>query len=113
MAVKDILFDIEARKKLFDGADKVYKAVSATFGPKGLNITIQRPYGAPQVVGDGVTVAKEIELEDQFENLGAELVIEAADRTNQDAGDATTLTVILAYEIVKEGLKQINNGENA
>ena len=113
MAAKDILFDIEARKKLFDGAEKVYKAVSATFGPKGLNITIQRPYGAPQVVGDGVTVAKEIELEDQFENLGAELVIEAADRTNQDAGDATTLTVILAYEIVKEGLKQINNGENA
>lgn len=98
---------------MFKGCGAIYQAVTTTLGPKGGNVVIEMPYGPPRVLHDGVSVAKEILLEDPEENLGAELLIEAADRTNTNAGDGTTTAVLIAYEIVKLGLRQINNGENA
>jgi len=109
---KDILFDEQAHAKLLAGAEKVYKVVCSTLGGKGRNVIIQRLYGSPQIVGDGVTIAKEIKLEDKFENLAADLLIESSDKTNNDVGDGTTATVLLAYEILKRGLREIGNGEN-
>ena len=113
MPAKDIIFGDDVRKKLLAGAETVYNCVASTMGPKGKNVLLERPYGAPQVVNDGVTVSREIVLEDKFENLAASLIIEAAEKTNRDVGDATSATVLLTYEILKRGLREISNGENA
>lgn len=109
---KQIAYSEEARKKLLDGVDKLAKAVSTTLGPKGRNVAIDRKWGAPNVIHDGVTVAKEIELEDPYENMGAQLVKEAASKTADVAGDGTTTSTVLAHAIVKEGIKMITAGAN-
>ena len=109
---KNIIYDEEARKKLKSGIDKLAKAVVTTLGPKGRNVSMAKSWGTPQVVHDGVTVAKEIELADPFENMGAQLVKEAATRTNDVAGDGTTTAILLAQAIVEEGLKNVSAGAN-
>lgn len=109
---KIIRYGAEARKKLLDGVDKLANAVSTTLGPKGRNVALDKKWGAPNVVHDGVTVAKEIELEDVFENMGAQLVKEAASKTADVAGDGTTTATVLAQALVKEGLKMITAGAN-
>lgn len=110
---KQLHFGDEARLALFAGAEKVAKAVTATMGPKGRNVAFSKSYGAPQVTNDGVTIAKEIELEDKLENMGAELIKEAASRTNDAAGDGTTTATLLTYALMKEGLREIRSGINA
>ena len=110
---KIILFGDEARLKMFAGMEKVAKTVTATMGPKGRNVIFSKSYGAPQVTNDGVTIAKEIELEDKIENMGAELIKEAASRTNDAAWDGTTTATLLTYAMVKEGLREIRSGINA
>ncbi len=110
---KQIHFGDEARLKMFVGMEKVAKVVSATIGPKGRNVIFSKSYGAPQVTNDGVTIAKEIELEDKIENMGAELIKEAASRTNDAAGDGTSTATLLTYAMVKEGLREIRSGINA
>lgn len=109
---KDIKFNEEARKAIMAGIDKAANAVKITIGPKGRNAIIDKGYGAPTITNDGVTIAKEIELEDKFENIGAELVKEAASKTNDVAGDGTTTSAILTQSIVKEGLKYVAMGVN-
>lgn len=109
---KILKFDSEAREKLLKGIDTLTEAVAATLGPKGRNVAIDKKWGAPNVVHDGVTVAKEIELEDPFENMGAQLIKEAASKTNDVAGDGTTTATVVARAIVKEGLKNIQAGSN-
>lgn len=109
---KQIEYSEEARKKLKIGVDKLANAVATTLGPKGRNVALDKKWGAPAVVHDGVSVAKEIELEDPFENMGAQLVKEAANKTNDAAGDGTTTATILAQAIVDEGLKNITAGSN-
>ena len=110
---KQILFDVEASRKLADGVSKLAKAVSATMGPAGRNVIMQKSFGAPLVVNDGVTVAKDVELEDPFENMGAKLVMEVASKTNDEAGDGTTTATVIANAIVEEGLKMVGRGHNA
>lgn len=110
---KTILFGDEARLQMFSGMEKVAKTVTATIGPKGRNVIFAKSYGAPQVTNDGVTIAKEIELEDPIENMGAELIKEAASKTNDAAGDGTTTATLLTYAMVKEGLREIRSGINA
>lgn len=109
---KQLKYAAEAREKLKKGVDAVAKAVGTTLGPKGRNIALDKKWGAPSVVHDGVSVAKEIELEDPFENMGAQLVKEAADKTNDATGDGTTTATILAQAIVDEGIKNITAGAN-
>ncbi len=109
---KDIKFDIEARDGLKRGVDALANAVKVTLGPKGRNVIISKSFGAPQVTKDGVTVAKEIELEDALENMGAQMVKEVASKTNDLAGDGTTTATVLAQAIVKEGLKNVAAGAN-
>lgn len=109
---KQIIYSEEARKKLLAGVNKLAAAVATTLGPKGRNVAIDKKWGAPSVIHDGVTVAKEIELEDPFENMGAQLIKEAASKTNDVAGDGTTTATILAQAIVEEGLKNIAAGAN-
>ncbi|MEM7483574.1 MAG: chaperonin GroEL [Bacteroidota bacterium] len=109
---KDIQFDIEARDGLKKGVDALANAVKVTLGPKGRNVIISKSFGAPQVTKDGVTVAKEIELEDALENMGAQMVKEVASKTNDLAGDGTTTATVLAQAIVKEGLKNVAAGAN-
>ncbi|OGE30972.1 chaperonin GroL [Candidatus Daviesbacteria bacterium RIFCSPHIGHO2_01_FULL_44_29] len=109
---KILKFDTEAREKLLKGINLLSEAVASTLGPKGRNVAIDKKWGAPAVVHDGVTVAKEIELADPFENMGAQLIKEAASRTNDIAGDGTTTATILAQAIVSEGLKNIQAGSN-
>lgn len=109
---KILKFDSEAREKLLKGVNTLTEAVASTLGPKGRNVAIDKKWGAPTVVHDGVTVAKEIELEDPFENMGAQLIKEAASRTNDVAGDGTTTATVLAQAIVSEGLKNIQAGSN-
>jgi chaperonin GroEL len=109
---KDIKFDIDARDGLKRGVDALANAVKVTLGPKGRNVIISRSFGAPQVTKDGVTVAKEVELEDALENMGAQMVKEVASRTNDLAGDGTTTATVLAQAIVKEGLKNVAAGAN-
>ncbi len=113
MSSKNIYFGDEARLKMFAGIEKVAKTVTATIGPKGRNVIFSKGYGAPQVTNDGVTIAKEIELEDKVENMGAELVKEAASKTNDAAGDGTTTATLLTYAMAKEGLREIRSGINA
>ncbi|OGY22482.1 MAG: chaperonin GroL [Candidatus Woykebacteria bacterium GWB1_45_5] len=109
---KQLLYSEEARKKLLDGVNKVTNAVATTLGPKGRNVALDKKWGAPNVVHDGVTVAKEIELEDPFENMGGGLIKEAASKTNDLCGDGTTTATILAASIVNEGIKNITAGTN-
>ena len=109
---KEIQFDIEARDLLKNGVDKLANAVKVTLGPKGRNVVIEKKFGAPQITKDGVTVAKEVELEDHFENTGAQLVKSVASKTGDDAGDGTTTATILTQAIVNEGLKNVTAGAN-
>ena len=109
---KQILFSEEARKKLKIGTDKLADAVKITLGPKGRNVVLDKGFGSPTITNDGVTIAKEIELEDKTENLGAEIVKEVAEKTNDVAGDGTTTAVVLAQSIIAEGLKNVTAGAN-
>jgi chaperonin GroEL len=112
MAAKQLVFTEEARRKLKNGMDVVVNAVGTTLGPKGRNVAVDRKFGSPTVTHDGVSVAKEIELEDPFENMGAQLLKEAAQKTNDIAGDGTTTSTVLAHAIVTEGLKALAAGYN-
>ncbi|MFG1372085.1 chaperonin GroEL [Xanthobacter oligotrophicus] len=112
MAAKEVKFSGDAREKLLRGVDILANAVKVTLGPKGRNVVIEKSFGAPRITKDGVTVAKEIELEDRFENLGAQLVREVASKTNDLAGDGTTTATVLAQAIVKEGAKSVAAGMN-
>ena len=112
MAAKEVKFDVEARDKMLRGVDILANAVKVTLGPKGRNVVIEKSFGAPRTTKDGVTVAKEIELEDKFENMGAQMVREVASKTNDEAGDGTTTATVLAQAIVKEGAKAVAAGMN-
>ncbi|MGL4388461.1 MAG: chaperonin GroEL [Brevinema sp.] len=109
---KDLLFSGEAHQKMLTGVEKLAKAVGTTLGPRGRNVVIDKKYGAPHITKDGVTVAKEVELEDKFENMGAQLVREVATKTNDVAGDGTTTATVLAHAIIKEGFKNVTAGSN-
>ncbi len=109
---KQLRFNEEARRSLLRGVEKLSNAVKVTLGPKGRNVLLDKKFGAPTVTKDGVSVAKEIELEDQYENMGAQLLKEVATKTNDVAGDGTTTATVLAYSIVKEGLKSVAAGVN-
>ncbi|MGX1306693.1 chaperonin GroEL [Amorphus suaedae] len=112
MAAKEVKFSLEARDKMLRGVDILANAVKVTLGPKGRNVVIEKSFGAPRITKDGVTVAKEIELEDRFENMGAQMVREVASKTNDLAGDGTTTATVLAQAIVKEGAKSVAAGMN-
>ncbi|MEL7490808.1 MAG: chaperonin GroEL [Pseudomonadota bacterium] len=112
MAAKEVKFDAEAREKMLRGVDILANAVRVTLGPKGRNVVIDKSFGAPRVTKDGVSVAKEIELEDKFENMGAQMVREVASKTNDEAGDGTTTATVLAQAIVREGAKAVAAGMN-
>ncbi|MBZ9746532.1 chaperonin GroEL [Mesorhizobium sp. CO1-1-7] len=112
MAAKEVKFHTEAREKMLRGVDILANAVKVTLGPKGRNVVIEKSFGAPRITKDGVTVAKEIELEDKFENMGAQMVREVASKTNDLAGDGTTTATVLAQAIVKEGAKAVASGMN-
>src|SRR5579864_3509765 len=109
---KQLFFDIEARNKMKKGVDILANAVKVTLGPKGRNVVLEKKFGAPAVTKDGVTVAKEIELEDSIENLGAQMVKEVASKTADLAGDGTTTATVLAQSIIGEGLKNVAAGAN-
>ena len=110
MAAKQLIFDEAARHALLRGVQKLARAVSATLGPKGRNVVLDKKFGSPTVTKDGVTVAKEIELEDPFENMGAQMVREVASKTSDAAGDGTTTATVLAEAIYREGLKNVTAG---
>jgi len=112
MAAKDVKFDTDARNRMLRGVNILADAVKVTLGPKGRNVVLEKSFGAPRITKDGVTVAKEIELEDRFENMGAQMVKEVASRTNDEAGDGTTTATVLAQAIVKEGVKAVSAGMN-
>jgi chaperonin GroEL len=112
MAAKDVKFSGDARERMLRGVDTLANAVKVTLGPKGRNVVLDKSYGAPRITKDGVTVAKEIELEDKFENMGAQMVREVAQKTNDVAGDGTTTATVLAQAIVKEGAKSVAAGMN-
>src|SRR5438105_1650017 len=112
MPAKEVRFSVEAREKMLRGVDILANAVKVTLGPKGRNVVLERSFGAPRITKDGVTVAKEIELEDKFENMGAQMVREVASKTNDLAGDGTTAATLLAQAIVKEGVKAVAAGMN-
>ncbi|QPH52427.1 chaperonin GroEL [Pontivivens ytuae] len=112
MAAKDVKFDTDARNRMLKGVNTLADAVKVTLGPKGRNVVLDKSFGAPRITKDGVSVAKEIELEDKFENMGAQMVKEVASRTNDEAGDGTTTATVLAQAIVKEGAKSVAAGMN-
>src|SRR5271154_649799 len=112
MAAKDVKFAGDARERMLRGVEILANAVKVTLGPKGRNVVIEKSFGAPRITKDGVTVAKEIELEDKFENMGAQMVREVASKTNDVAGDGTTTATVLAAAIVKEGAKAVAAGMN-
>ena len=112
MAAKDVKFSGDARQRMLRGVDILADAVKVTLGPKGRNVVIEKSFGAPRITKDGVTVAKEIELEDKFENMGAQMVREVASKTNDLAGDGTTTATVLAQAIVREGAKAVAAGMN-
>ena len=112
MSAKQVLFGNEARVKMLDGVNILANAVKVTLGPKGRNVVLDKSYGAPLITKDGVSVAKEIELEGKFENMGAQMVKEVASKANDAAGDGTTTATVLAQAIVNEGLKSIAAGMN-
>jgi len=112
MAAKQVKFNTDARNRMLKGVDILADAVKVTLGPKGRNVVIDKSFGAPRITKDGVTVAKEIELEDKFENMGAQMVREVASRTNDEAGDGTTTATVLAAAIIREGMKSVAAGMN-
>ena len=112
MSAKDVRFSSDARDRMLRGVDILNNAVKATLGPKGRNVVLDKSYGAPRITKDGVTVAKEIELEDKFENMGAQMVREVASKTSDRAGDGTTTATVLTASIIKEGLKLVAAGMN-
>jgi len=109
---KEIKYGAEARAALEEGVDKLANSVRVTIGPKGRNVVLDKSYGAPLITNDGVTIAKEIELEDSFENMGAQLVKEVATKTNDVAGDGTTTATVLAQAMISEGMKNLAAGAN-
>jgi len=112
MAAKDVRFGSDARQRMMRGVDTLSEAVKVTLGPKGRNVILDKSYGAPRITKDGVTVAKEVELSDKFENMGAQMVREVASKTNDVAGDGTTTAIVLAQSIVREGLRAVSSGLN-
>ena len=112
MAAKEVRFNGDARARMLRGIDVLANAVKVTLGPKGRNVVLDKSYGAPRITKDGVTVAKEIELSDRFENMGAQMVREVATRTSDQAGDGTTTATVLAQAIVREGSKAVAAGMN-
>ena len=112
MAAKELLFNTDARSKLKRGVDQLAEAVKVTLGPKGRNVVIDKKFGSPTVTKDGVTVAKEVELSDPIENMGAQMVKEVATKTSDLAGDGTTTATVLAQAIFREGLKNVTAGAN-
>src|SRR3569833_459164 len=112
MAAKDVKFSRDARERILKGVDTLANAVKVTLGPKGRNVVIDKSFGAPRITKDGVTVAKEIELKDKFENMGAQMLREVASKTNDIAGDGTTTATVLAQAIVREGMKSVAAGMN-
>src|SRR3982751_6176472 len=112
MSAKELRFSGEARSAILNGVNTLADAVKVTLGPKGRNVVIEKSFGAPNVTKDGVTVAKEIELADKFENMGAQMVREVASKTNDDAGDGTTTATVLAQAIFREGAKIVSAGQN-
>ena len=112
MAAKEVKFSVDAREKMLRGVDVLANAVKVTLGPKGRNVVLEKSFGAPRITKDGVTVAKEIELDDKFENMGAQMVREVASRTSDRVGDGTTTATVLAQAIVKEGAKAVAAGVN-
>merc|ERR1712070_1246115 len=112
MAAKEVKFGVDARQKMLDGVDTLSNAVKVTLGPKGRNVVLDKSFGAPTVTKDGVSVAKEIELKDKFENMGAQMIKDVASRASDDAGDGTTTATVLAQTIVNEGLKSVAAGMN-
>src|ERR1041385_8575961 len=110
---KQIIFADDARKKMKDGVDKLANAVKVTLGPKGRAVVLEKKFGSPIIIDDGVTIAKEIELQDPFENMGAQLVKEVASKTNDIAGDGTTTAIVLAQSMLAEGIKNVTAGANA
>src|SRR5918997_1888638 len=112
MAAKDVKFSGDAREKMLRGVDILANAVRVTLGPKGRNVVIEKSFGAPRITKDGVTVAKEIELQDKFENMGAQMVREVASKASDVAGDGTTTATVLAASIVREGAKAVAAGMN-
>jgi chaperonin GroEL len=112
MSAKELKFSQEARNSIFNGVNVLADAVKVTLGPKGRNVVIEKAFGAPIITKDGVTVAKEIELSDKFENMGAQMVREVASKTNDDAGDGTTTATVLAQAIFREGAKIVAAGLN-
>src|SRR3989344_3446546 len=109
---KQIAYSADARKRIKIGIDKVADAVKVTLGPKGRNVILGKSYGGPAITNDGVSIAKEIELKDKFENLGAELIKQVAEQTNDVAGDGTTTATVIAQALVREGLKFVETGIN-
>src|SRR6516164_8269535 len=107
MAAKEVKFSQDARDRMLRGVDILTNAVKVTLGPKGRNVVLDKSFGAPRVTKDGVTVAKEIELEDKFENMGAQMVREVASKTSDEAGDGTTTATLLAHAFVREGAKAV------
>ena len=112
MAAKEVRFGADARDRMLSGVDTLSNAVKVTLGPKGRNVVLAKSYGIPRITKDGVTVAKEIELTDRFENMGAQMVREVASRTSDMAGDGTTTATVLAQAIVREGVKAVAAGMN-
>ena len=112
MSAKQLIFDAEARRQLKTGIDALANAVKVTLGPRGRNVAIDKKWGAPTITHDGVTVAKEIELDDHFQNMGAQMLKQAATKTNDVAGDGTTTATVLAQAIVTEGLRNLAAGAN-
>ncbi len=112
MSAKEVRFAQDARERMLHGVDILANAVKVTLGPKGRNVVLEKSFGAPRITKDGVTVAKEIELEDKFENMGAQMVREVASKTSDTAGDGTTTATLLAQAIVKEGAKSVAAGAN-
>src|SRR5574338_384021 len=112
MSAKDVKFGVEARDRMLRGVDILANAVKVTLGPKGRNVVLDKSFGAPRITKDGVTVAKEIELGDKFENMGAQMVREVASKTSDQAGDGTTTATVLAQAIFREGLKNVTAGAN-
>ncbi|WP_251968985.1 chaperonin GroEL, partial [Salinibacter ruber] len=109
---KQIKFDSDARSALQEGVDQMAKAVKVTLGPKGRNVVLEKSFGAPTITKDGVTVAKEIELEERLPNIGAQVLKEAASKTNDDAGDGTTTATVLAQSVINAGMKSVTSGAN-
>src|SRR5512134_1109284 len=112
MAAKDVRFGSDARQRMLHGVDILANAVKVTLGPKGRNVVLEKSFGAPRITKDGVTVAKEIELSDKFENMGAQMLREVASKTSDEAGDGTTTATVLAQAIVREGAKAVAAGMN-